>query len=75
MGKEKTGKVARPWAVEELMAYLDWSNAEDARIEEVVRKDIEANGHRTRARGPGYLWEQVETDVREQERLYGKDKT
>ncbi|KAJ2894092.1 hypothetical protein MKZ38_007931 [Zalerion maritima] len=70
MGKFcRTGKIIRPWTSEEVMTYLDWSNAEDARVEEVVRKDVEANGFRTRSKGPGYLWAQVERDIEEQNRL------
>jgi hypothetical protein len=72
MGKVcRTGKIIRPWTTEEVMAYLDWSNAEDARVEEAVRKDIEANGFGTRkARGLGHVWAQVERDTEEQGCLY-----
>jgi hypothetical protein len=65
----------RPWTAEEVMAYLDWSNAEDARVEEEVRMDIEANSFRTTARGPGYLWEHVDRDIEEQNRIQGIDET
>jgi len=64
MGRQcRTGKVTRPWTEEEMMAYLDWCNSEDARVEGVVRKDIEFNGFRTLARGTGYLWAQVYRDI------------
>ena len=76
MGKVcRTGKTIRPWTTEEVMAYLDWSNAEDSRVEEVVRKDVEANGFRTKTRGVGYLWAQVERDIEEQNRLFEGEKT
>jgi hypothetical protein len=34
---------AREWMKEEMMAYLDWSNAEDERIEIQVAKEMGDN--------------------------------
>jgi hypothetical protein len=71
MGKQcEKGKVARRWTEEEKMAYLDWNDAEDARVEGAVMKDVEANGLWTEARGPGYLLARAERDDKEQMRLY-----
>ena len=47
------------------MAYLDWNDAEDARVEQRVRDDVTTNGVFTNARGPRYLWEQVDRDIEE----------
>jgi hypothetical protein len=43
-------------------------------VEEVLRKDIEANDFGVR-RGPGYVWAQVDRDIEEQDGLYRIDKT
>lgn len=76
MGKVcQSTKTPRPWTTEEVMAYLDWSDAEDARVEEVVRTDFGAHGYATRARGPGYLWAQVDRDIEEREHFYKTAKT
>ena len=48
-----------------MIVYLDWSNEEDARIEAAMRQDVEANGFRTRERGPNYLWAYVDRDFEE----------
>jgi hypothetical protein len=64
MGKLcRTGKTPRPWTTEEVMAYLDWNNAEDARVDEVVRNEMEANGFGTRTRGLGHVWTLVDRDI------------
>ena len=55
-----------------MTAYLDLSNVEDARVEEVVRADPDAHGYATRARGPGYLWAQVDKDIEENESIFTK---
>ncbi len=68
----QTGRTSRPWTTEEMMAYLDWSNAEDARVEEVVRKDPELGPQRIRTRGMAYLWDQVDRDMEQQARLYSR---
>jgi hypothetical protein len=64
------GKVPRTWTREKMNAYLDWDEAEDARVEVLVKKDIEANGFRTEERGPDYLWKQAERGREEQKRLH-----
>jgi hypothetical protein len=70
MGKCRPGKDKQPWTKEEMMAYLDWSHAEDARTEQAVQRDIEANGFLIRVRGPGYVWAEVERDIEQQNRLH-----
>ena len=62
---EKCKKGGVLWIKEEMMAYLDWDRAEDDRICGIVRKDIEANGLRTRRRGLGYLWIEIDEDIEE----------
>ena len=66
----KTSTGLREWTKEEMMAYLDWSTAEEARVEEMTRKTIEANGLCTATRGTGYIWAQVDRDIEEQDRLF-----
>ena len=70
MGKGNAREGNRPWTKEEMMAYLDWSDAEEARIEQRVRNDVATNGVFINTRGPGYLWEQVDEDREEQRQLY-----
>jgi hypothetical protein len=72
MGKRcRIGYATRPWTMEEMTAYIDWSKAEDTRIERVVRKEVKANGFGGRTRGLGYIWALVDKDIEEQNRLYG----
>ena len=59
-----------------MMAYLDWSNAEDDRIEARVYKDMGDDPQRNRRRGIHEIWESVEQDIAEQRALYSQnDKT
>ena len=72
MGKKcRIGYATRLWTMEEMTAYLDWSRAEDARIEKVVRKEVKANSFGGGTRGLGYIWALVDKDIEEQNRLYG----
>lgn len=71
MGRNcRTRGTTRPWTKEEMMAYLDWSTAEEARIEENVQRRIETNGLWTASRGLGYLWAQVDQDIEDQDHLH-----
>ena len=63
-----TSTGSREWTKEEMMAYLDWSNAEDARIDAQIA--AEPNPFRSRRRGMQDIWEMVERDIGEQQALY-----
>jgi len=71
MGRRYLGiEGVRDWTKEEKMAWIDWSNLEEARIEEVVKEDMARNGFGgTR---PGDIWRLVERDSEEQAALYAK---
>ena len=60
----------REWIKEEMMAYLDWSNAEDARIDAQIVADISLLG--SRRRGMGAIWDMVSKDTEEQEAFYSR---
>lgn len=54
-----TSAGSRDWTKEEMMAYLDWDNAEGERVQLIVDK-IGPNFGRNR--GMGYIWEMVDED-------------
>jgi hypothetical protein len=61
---------SREWTKEEMIAYLDWSRSEDARIEAQVALEMKGQPLDTGRRGVGEIWRQVEKDIEEQELLY-----
>jgi hypothetical protein len=65
-----TGK-ARKWTKEEMTAYIDWSRAEDQRIDAIVASEFKHNPQERTRRGVGAIWRQIEQDGREQQTLYG----
>jgi len=67
----RTSTGFRDWTKEEMMAYLDWSNAEDTRINAQVAQEIDGNPFDTGRRGVGDIWARVERDIEEQEIFYG----
>jgi hypothetical protein len=60
---------SRDWSKEEMMAYLDWSKAEDDRVEAQVAAEMESNPFSSR-RGMRDIWEAAENDGKEQQELY-----
>ncbi|XP_044717339.1 MULE transposase domain-containing protein [Hirsutella rhossiliensis] len=60
----------RAWTKEEMMAYLDWSHAEDQRVEAQIMKEMGDNPLANTRKGVADIWRQVEKDSREQETLY-----
>jgi hypothetical protein len=60
---------SRDWSKEEMMAYLDWSKAEDDRVEAQVAAEMESNPFSSR-RGMRNIWEAAENDGKEQQELY-----
>lgn len=65
----------REWMKEEMMAYLDWSNAEDARVEVQVAKELGDNPLANKRRGVKDIWKSVERDSREQQTLHSATDT
>jgi hypothetical protein len=66
----------RDWDKEEMMAYLDWSKAEEGRVQVQVAARMpmeraeERAGTRLPRRGMRKIWEAVEADIEEQEAFY-----
>jgi hypothetical protein len=61
---------SRDWTKEEMMAYLDWSAAEDNRIEAQVLKELGPNPMSGGRRGVKDIWKAIEQDTRAQETLH-----
>ncbi|EXL39492.1 hypothetical protein FOCG_17893 [Fusarium oxysporum f. sp. radicis-lycopersici 26381] len=53
---------ARDWTKEEMMAYLDWSKAEDDRIEAQVLEEVGRDPMRNERRGVKEIWKRIEED-------------
>ena len=64
---------SRDWTKEEMMAYLDWSQAEDERVEALVAKEMGENPLANKRRGMRDIWKSVERDSREQQALYSTE--
>ena len=70
MGKDcKVQRGSREWTREEMMAYLDWSKAEDDRVDAEVATEMEGNMF-SRSRGMGEIWEAAARDCRAREAFY-----
>jgi hypothetical protein len=60
MGKRyRTSTGFRDWTKEEIIAYIDWSESEDARINDQVELEIKDKPLDTERRGIATLWEQA----------------
>ena len=59
----------RSWTKEEMMAYLDWCQMEDTRIEARIAAQI-GEGLSSGKRGTAYIWEDIQADLTEQQRLF-----
>ncbi|KJZ69936.1 hypothetical protein HIM_10674 [Hirsutella minnesotensis 3608] len=68
-----TSTGSRNWTKEEMMAYLDWSKAEDERIEAQVAKEMGDNPLANKRKGLTEIWQRVEEDSREQVLLHSED--
>lgn len=72
MGKQCTvTRPGREWTKEEIMAYIDWDNVEDARVEQRVAEDIAAEPI-SRRRGIKAIWGAARRDLEEQKALYAR---
>lgn len=52
------------------MAYLDWTKAEDERVERQVAQEMGDNPLANRQRGMKEIWKSVEQDIVDQQALY-----
>jgi hypothetical protein len=68
-----TSSGTREWTKEEMMAYLDWSKAEDDRVKARVAKEMGDNPLANRRRGMKEISESVEQDIIEQQTLYSNN--
>jgi hypothetical protein len=67
-----TATGSREWIKEEMMAYLDWSKAEDERVEAVVAKELCESPSASNRRGMKDIWRSVEKDSKKQQALHSK---
>ena len=61
---------SREWTKEEMMAYLDWSKAEDERVEAQVAQEMGDKPFTNKRRSMKGLWELAEKDSKEQQALH-----
>ncbi|KAF5715301.1 mutator-like element transposase [Fusarium mundagurra] len=70
MGKRcDAPNVSRDWTKEEMMAYLDWSKAEDDRVEAQVAVEMESSPFSSR-RGMHDIWEAAAADSEAQQAIH-----
>ena len=67
-----TATGSREWTKEETMAYLDWSKAEDERVEAVVVEELRDNPLASRRRGMKDIWRSTERDSKKQQALHSR---
>ncbi|KAG8410689.1 hypothetical protein J3459_022535 [Metarhizium acridum] len=65
-----TATGSREWTKEEMMAYLDWSNQEDERIEAQVAREMGDHPLANKRRGMKEIWKRIEVDSNEQQALH-----
>lgn len=65
-----TGTGSREWTKEEMMAYLDWCNLEDKRVEAQIVREMGNNPLANKRRGMKEIWESAEKDSKEQQALH-----
>ena len=56
----------KQWTKEQLMSYLDWNKAEDARVERNIQEEMAANPFSSR-RGMQDIWDAAARDIEDQE--------
>lgn len=67
-----TATGSRGWTKEEMMVYLDWSKAEDERVEAIVAKELRDDPSVGKRRGIKDIWRSVEKDSKKQQALHSK---
>lgn len=55
------------------MAYLDWSRAEDSRIDAQVTQEREKEPFDTGRRGVDDIWRRIDRDIEEQQAVYSAE--
>jgi hypothetical protein len=65
-----TATGSKEWTKEEMMAYLDWSNQEDERIEAQVAGEMGDHSLANKRRGMKEIWKRIEIDSNEQQALH-----
>lgn len=55
------------------MAYLDWSRAEDSRIDAQVTQEREKELFDTGRRGVDDIWRRIDRDIEEQQAVYSAE--
>ncbi|KAK9443869.1 transposase [Metarhizium brunneum] len=60
----------RRWTREEKMAYIDWSYAEDQRVEAIVAAEMANDTRETTRRGVDAIYDLIERDDLEQDALF-----
>jgi hypothetical protein len=58
-----TSTGSRDWTREEMIAYLDWSKAEEDRIEVQVAQEMENNPYDTGRRGIGEILRRIDKEI------------
>jgi hypothetical protein len=64
---------SRDWTKEEMMAFLDWSKAEDDRIEAQVSEELGNNLMGSRRRGVKDIWKKIVEDSEVQNALHAAE--
>lgn len=71
MGKHCTASTGqRDWTKEEMMAYLDWDNKENERIEAEIAQELQDGRFEVGRRGADEVWRRAEEDSAGQQILY-----
>jgi hypothetical protein len=63
---------SREWTKEEMMAYLDWSEAEDECVENLVAEEMGDDPLGNKRRGVEDIWRSVVQDSREQQAMHSR---
>ncbi|KAL9560858.1 hypothetical protein ACKAV7_015021 [Fusarium commune] len=64
----RIGRSVRDWTKEEMMAYLDFDEAENERVNKQVEEELKARRFTT-YRGPDYVWKAAARDYEDQQRI------
>ncbi|EXM18538.1 hypothetical protein FOTG_13354 [Fusarium oxysporum f. sp. vasinfectum 25433] len=65
----RIGRSVRDWTKEEMMAYLDFDEAENERVNKQVEEELKARRFTT-YRGPDYVWKAAARDYEDQQRVH-----
>jgi hypothetical protein len=65
----RIGRSVRDWTKEEMMAYLDFDEAENERVNKQVEEELKARRFTT-YRGPDHVWKAAARDHEDQQRVH-----